>query len=323
MVEAVHIASAHVRAEVRATAAIVRLAEFRVGNHWVAPFADAPWAGDPAAPAGHMRWLGGEFFCLPFGGEARAEAPDGWAGGTATDPLHGACANADWTIAEVAADRVRLTLDYAPGDAVERVERTIACAPDAAALDIAVTIHARRATRLPAAFHPILRLPEHAGALHLATRFADARTYPVTLGGGLAPDANFTRVNAVPGARGLVDLSRLPLGPAGEECVQLLDVSAPIAAAYPEEGFALTLDWDRAALPHALLWLHDRGLATPPWNGGFRGLGIEPCAAAFGLSQEVRAGDNPIVAAGHATTLALDPAAPERLWLRIAVEALA
>ena len=323
MAETVQIASPHVRAEVRAEAAIVRLAEFRLGDRWIAPFADAPWAGDPAVAAGHMRWLGGEFFCLPFGGDAYPDAAGGWASTAGDTPLHGRAATNGWTITKAASDRVTLELAYPLGHAVERIERTVICASDTPVLDIAVSIHARRAARVPAAFHPILRLPERAGALRLDARFASARTHPDTRGPWLAPDRAFDSLARAPGRNGtVVDLSALPPGPAGEAVAQLLRVEGPITTAFVDESFALTLDWDRAALPHALVWVHDRAIDTPPWNGAFRGVGIEPCASAFDLPWAVSAGDNPLALAGETTALALDPTRPTDLWLRLHVSDL-
>ncbi len=311
------IASAHARAEVRATAALVRRVHLRLPDgRWIEPLADAPWAGDPTVASGHLRWLGGEFFCLPFGGAAVEPAPPGWSSMPADPLLHGPSADADWTVVATRADYVDLRLDYPPDHDILRVERRVACSPVAAALDITVTIHARRRARVPAASHPILRLPLRPGALRLAANFAVATTHPAGLG-TLRPQSAFGHLNLAPGRDGPLDFSRLPLGTPVEEVVQLLDVNGPVTATYVDEDYALTLDWDRDALPHALVWLHDRAIHSPPWNGAFRGLGIEPCASAFDLPAAISASDNPLALSGWRTALVLDPAIPKRLHLRI------
>ena len=319
---AMTIATSHVRATVRAEAAILCDVAMKVGDQWIEPFAIAPWAGDESVAQGHMRWLGGEFFCLPFGGEALDKADARWFSATPDLPVHGPSGNDRWTVINVHADAVTFALRYPEDHAVEQIERTVRCDSDRAAIDISVSIFARRPVRLPAAFHPILRLPETPGRLVLQSAFAVGHSYPLALSAGLAVDEQFTDLSHVPTTTGTADLTGLPLGPAGEAAVQLMRASSPVVAEYRDEGFALTVDWDRVALPHVLLWLHDRGLDTSPWNGRFRGLGIEPCAAAFDAGVARATGENPFSAAGEITALLLTPDRPTTLWLRMSAAAL-
>ena len=76
---------------------------------------------------GHLRRLGGEFFCLPFGGGGTVRDPvAGWESLTTAppnEPMHGPAANADWQI--IAHDRhcVSLALDLPDDYPVSRIER--------------------------------------------------------------------------------------------------------------------------------------------------------------------------------------------------------
>src|SRR5215207_4458446 len=108
--------SAHIRARVYLTGALFTEAEFRLPlGRWVRPLAEPPWPDslDPDLP-GHLRRLGGEFFCLPFGGSgAVREASPGWdrlADACLDGPMHGPSANADWRVTDHRKDRVTLAL---------------------------------------------------------------------------------------------------------------------------------------------------------------------------------------------------------------------
>jgi hypothetical protein len=311
------------RAILRATGAQVWRPAFRLPDgRWVEPLATAPWgaAGDrsgaPGLP-GHLADLGGEFFCLPFGGNAGILDPlPGWeaaeAGG-GPDPMHGPAANDPWHLVAATGLMAEAALDL-PGMALRR---RITAEGTSLLVEVGIRLDAPR--RVPVAFHPNLRLPDRPKSLALTARFAEGRSYPGRIGPGVifAPGARFTDLARVPGLSGPVDLTKLPIGARCDDVVMLFGCEPSIEATYPDEGFRLRLTWD-ARLPHCMLWLHDRGLDDPPWGGRFRTLGIEPMAAAFDLPEGMSTGDNPLRQDGHATCLDL-PAGETRLWLRLAV----
>ena len=74
-------------------------ARFRVRDRWVDPLAAAPWSGEPLERTSPevLRVLRGDFFCLPFGGNATAHA-----GGR--HPAHGETANRRWKLAANSSD---------------------------------------------------------------------------------------------------------------------------------------------------------------------------------------------------------------------------
>lgn len=296
----------------------------------VAPFAACPWAGEDSAEMraqpGHMQWLGGEFACLPFGagGPVEGATPD-WRGlldGSVNDLPHGHAANDLWRLVARTPSSVELALDYPAGHDIARLTRRVAGVAGRAALAFELVIEARRDCAYPVGLHPILALPERAGALRLEADFELGLTYPATVDPGAMPTSpgqEFHDLAAVPAPGGAVDLTRLPLTAPAEDVVQLLGMGGPVRAVNGEAGFALTLDWDRDLLPSCQIWISDRALRRFPWRGKFRGLGIEPTASAFDFALPVSLAANPITRRGHATTLPITAARPITLAYRVEV----
>jgi len=325
----IHIESEHVRGVVYRTAAVFTDVEFRLpSGRWIRPLAPVQWPyiSDADVP-GHLRRLSGEFFCLPFGGvgDIRDPAP-GWerlADPPVDVPMHGPAADADWDIVDHRKDHVTLALVYPEDHVVRRVERRITLSAHAPRAEIEVRIEARRSGRFPAAFHPILRLPDAPQGLTIAADFAQGFTYP----GVIEPDRmaaepgrRFATLSDVPKRRGgTVDLARLPLGPRTEDVALMAGMRGPVRANFEAEGFTVEIDWSRDLLPHCLMWIHDRGLDAKPWNGRYRGLGVEPLAAAFDGSWNLSAGSNPLSAQGYATSIGVEPGEPVVLNCAISV----
>jgi hypothetical protein len=255
------------------------------------------------AISGHLRELGGDFVCLPFG-RARAipDAPSDWAKVlTMNEPgmIHGPAADAEWTV-ESATDRsLRLTLSYPETSPVARLSRTIAARENAPALDLSLTIHARRVASVSVGLHPILRLPDHPGRLHLSADFAFGLTHPGQTPADVAQD--FATLSKVPRVGGAVDMSHVPLAPQTDLNVQLCGMRGPLTATYLDEDACLTIDWDRSLLPSLQIWHTDRGIGGAPWHNQFRGIGLEPVCAAFDLGDWAATSPNPIAARGVPT----------------------
>ena len=332
MSSAVRIETATARGTVYPTAALFTDIEFKLpSGRWVQPMATAPWEEvlDPAIP-GHLRRLGGEFFCLPFGGGGTVRDPVvGWQSLTTTppnEPMHGPAANADWEI--IAQDRhcVSLALDLPDDYVVSRIERRVALRPDHPSARSTVRLEIRRDGRVPVAFHPILRLPEDLSRLELSADFVQGFTYPAVIEPdrmACEPGQKFANLQHVPKRRGgSVDLSRLPIGQRVDDVVLLAGMNGPLRATFRDDGYELTVDWPRHLLPHCLVWIHDRGIDVPPWNGAYRGIGIEPLAAAFDAPWEVSLADNPLTMAGFPTALSVSRGRPVELFCELSVAAL-
>jgi galactose mutarotase-like enzyme len=293
--------------------------------------ATAPWGEvlDPGIP-GHLRRLGGEFFCLPFGGGGTVRDPvPGWESLTTVpgnEPMHGPPANEDWQIIAHDRNHVRMVINLPDEYPVSRIERRITLGLDRPSARTDVTLEIRRDGRVPVAFHPILRLPENLAQLVLSADFAQGFTYPAVIEPdrmATEPGREFARLEDVPKRRGgSVDLTHLPFGARVDDAILLAGMKGPIRASFLDEGFGVTIDWPRDLLPHCLLWIHDRGIDVPPWNGSYRGIGIEPMAAAFDAPWAVSVGDNPLNAAGFPTALEVSLGRPVELYCEMSVATL-
>ena len=131
------------------------------GGRTVSPLYVAPW-GDDARWPGLLRALRGEWPCLPFGAVAAPPGlPLGFETRNATDTWnHGYGANHMWRLVEKTADRLTLRIDYPSEEAIESLERTIEVDPEAPALIVSLTVHARRDVVLPFALHPTFAIPD-------------------------------------------------------------------------------------------------------------------------------------------------------------------
>jgi hypothetical protein len=321
--------SPYVRGRVYATGALFTEAEFRLASgRWARPLAEAPWSSEQDLELpGHLRRLGGEFFCLPFGGGGAIHEPaSGWEDLTRiplNEPMHGPAANDDWKFVEFCGTAATLALEGPLTSPVKRLERKITLASDRPRVNITVSIEMRKTARLPVAFHPILRLPGNPRMLHLEVDFALGFTYP----GIIEPDRmicepgrTFANLAHVPGRLGgAVDLLSLPLGQRVEDVVMLAGIRAPLRARFIEEGFEMEIDWSRTLLPHCMIWIHDRGLDMDPWTGRFRGLGLEPIASAFDGPWELSAGPNPLRDLGFPTSVFLPVESPTELYCSLTV----
>ncbi len=305
-----HLHWSHGTASVLTTAAMLASCQFTLKSGPFSPFARAPWLGQvqDAALSGHLRVLGGDFVGLPFGkGRAAAQVPAEWqmiGTGQTEGPVHGPAADQDWDTLDATDTAITLGLHFPASSPVLRVERRIAAQPNESAIDFTFTIFARQSASLPVGLHPILRLPDLPGRLHLSADFDFGMVHP-GYGGQIFPS-----LTAIPQPGGLLDLSQVRLSPARELNVQLCGMRGPLRATYLDEGAGVELDWNRTLLPSLQIWHTDRGIGGAPWHNAYRGLGVEPIASAFDLGTRVSCGPNPINARGIATALQIDPAAP-------------
>jgi hypothetical protein len=307
---------------VRSTAAMLWDCEFVLpSGRWFAPLARAHWAGDsgidPALP-GHLRHLGGEFVCVPFGiGGAPEDLLPAWASDSwkCINPRpHGLSADAAWELMSADSTHIQLRIAYPAEDDIDFLTRRISIAADASAIDLELRVHARRLTHQPIGLHPILRLPEWPSRLTIDSDFEFGMTYPARLPPGasrVALGQRFTRLDSIPGIRGgMVDYSSFPKEDPTEEMLLLCKVTSPVTVHYAAERAFLRIEWDTSVLPSCLLWPSDRALTESPCDGRFRGLGVEPVAAVFDASREFAVEDNFLNKMGVATAVHITPEAP-------------
>jgi hypothetical protein len=294
----------------------------------VSPLHVAPWGDDPGRKAFPpiLQELRGEWPCIPFGTDAPRALPEGWSASGETfdgaDIPHGHSSNAEWVFTSVSAHSIELTCDYPETHPIRRLTRTIAVDPEAPALDISLTVEARRPCRLPIGLHPTLRLPTEGTARLAPPAFRKGRVFPLDVEPGqglLVAGATFDWLQAIPRRTGgTLSLGHLPLSENAEELVQLCGVSGGFRLHHPD-GWHVALDWDTQHFPSLLLWISNRGRAYAPWNSRHVALGVEPVNAAFDLGPAISTAPNPISAAGIATAQAFDPDQPFTTRYRIGV----
>lgn len=297
----------------------------------VSPFHMAPWFAEPTAPdtPAIVRGLRGEWPCVPFGADGARHLPPGWRSDGPTfdgaDVPHGYGANAQWQFSPADRATLEISCHYPETHPIKLLRRTIRPDPAAPALDITLTVDARRACRLPIGLHPTFRLPQ-AGAVQLVPlAFRQGRVFPIAVEPSslLAPDASFQSLDAVPAVSGPpISLSRLPLGAKHEDLVQLCGVTGDFVLQYPDENFQLRLGWNTDHFPSVLLWISNRGRSYAPWNSRHVALGIEPVCSAFDLGPAVSNAANPISADGTPTAMLFTPNTAFTTQYRIAVEPL-
>lgn len=300
----------HGQATVLTTAAMLAQCSFVLPSGNFSPFARAPWMGSIHDPkiSGHVRELGGDFVCLPFGSAREIyNPPDNWKRlltGATAGHVHGPAADAEWEVLSASASAIKLGLHYPEDSPVLRIERTVAAHAGEPRLDCEFRIFARRKAAISVGLHPILRLPDRPGRLHIEADFAFGLTHPAYGG------EEFSRLDRVRSPTGLVDLSHVPLLLRIDINAQLCGMVGPVRATYLDEGAGLEIDWDRTLLPSLQIWHTDGGIGGAPWHNAYRGIGLEPVASAFDLDSSVSCAPNPINARGVATSIQLDPIVP-------------
>jgi hypothetical protein len=327
MDDVVELTWSHGRARVHATAAMLDDLVVTPDARSIAPLARRTWdSTDEAVQAlpGHLRVLGGDFVCAPFGSAlVPADAPPHWqaVASALPAPAHGIAADASWHLTADGPGGITATVEPDASSPLARLVRRIRGISGRARVEFDLEITARRAHRTTLGLHPILALPPAPAAIEVD--FAWGRVWPGRLhpAGRPLPDTTFTSLAEVPAVRepgGHVDLSRVPSPHPTEEVVQLVGARSPFTLRR-DDGVRVVVEWDDATFDSLLLWSSDRGIDAPPWNGRYRGLGVEPVISAFDLPPGTSLAGNPLSAAGARTSIELHPHRPVRTWHAIEV----
>ena len=130
-----HLHWPHGQATVLTTAAMLANCMFALPNAPFSLFARASWMSQVHDPTmiGHLRELGGDFACLPFGiGRPAPGAFPEWSAvisGPTQGPIHDPAADADWGVVAANDMAITLALVYPDTSPVLRVERTLTARP--------------------------------------------------------------------------------------------------------------------------------------------------------------------------------------------------
>jgi hypothetical protein len=290
-------------------------AVFTAGAKQASPFWVAPWWKEPCREEDPwiVRMLRGDFFCLPFGGNAEP-----WEGRSCA--LHGNTANECWEmVSRSEADgALSLRMEYGAGEVV----KTLRLEPGAPVIYQSHRVSCLGA-RMPVGHHPTLWCGDSPGAAFVDMSEPIAGfTLPAPVGTpetqGYALLASGTRITdrrRVPTVYGTVaDLTRYPIRRGHEDGVQYIcDQKKPFcftAVSFPSRGFVYFQLKDPRVLCSTVFWMCDGGRYGAPFSGRATGvLGAEEVTGCFfsGLKESVQ--ENALSREGFRTHLDFPAAA--------------
>lgn len=291
---------------------------YRQSDHPVQPYHISPWQDEKLkldVPV--LVTLRGDFFCMPFGGNA-----DPYQG--EKHPPHGETAGSEWTHVGTGTTGPVTTLTLT----LETKARPGKVTKQLSLVEGENVVYSRHviegfAGKTPLGHHATLAVPEKEGSLRIATspfrlgmtnpgvfsdpkqgeyqsfeigkRFTDLRKVPLLWKG--APDADVTRL---PARFGFADLLLLASEPA-----EKLNGPAWTTATNTEQGYLWFSLKDPSVLASTVMWIENHGRHGSPWSGRNRCLGLEDVTAFFadGLVPSTR--PNVLTEAGIPTALEL------------------
>ncbi len=286
----------------------------------IQPYAVAPWAeeiSDPPLPP-IIQALRGDFFCMPFGGNATPFRGE-------RHPIHGETANAPWTFESQSqkGETTRLHLSLKTRIRKGRVDKVISLVNGHDAVYCQDVVSGMEGP-MSWGHHATLQFPPQPGSGVISTSpFAYGQVYPEPAElpekhgySFLKPGAVFTTLNKVPTITGeITDLSRYPARRGYEDIAMVVsDPDVPFAWAavtFPRQRYVWFSLKDPRVLRGTVLWMSNGGRHYPPWNGRHVGvMGLEDVTSYFhpGLAESARA--NPLSEHGYATCAHLRPDRP-------------
>ncbi|MFI5356197.1 MAG: hypothetical protein ACHQ4G_02555 [Opitutales bacterium] len=284
----------------------------------IQPFAIAPWCGEtlPKGLPGVLRPLRGDFFCLPFGSDAKP-----WRG--ERHPAHGETAEGPWRLNRRESASMHLVAEMTTTVRPGRVVKRILLRPGETNLYIRHELHGLRGP-MSLGHHATLAFPDEPGAGRIAVspwRFAQVcpEQFEFPAQGGyssLKIGAHFRDLRRVPRATGgTADLTRYPAREGFEDLVMLSARAgsgpAWTAVTFPSRHYVWFALKDPRKLASTVLWHSNGGRHGAPWSGRHRRvLGLEEVTSYFHLGLAKSAAPNPVARRGIPTVLHLDPARP-------------
>jgi len=284
------------------------------------PFSVAPWAEeglDPSQPP-IIKALRGDFFCMPFGGNATAF-------GKERHPVHGETANARWQFQslETKASRTCLHLNLMTKVRSGQVDKRIWL------VDGQNTIYSQHVVSgmsgpMNLGHHAMLKFPDSAASGLVSTsRFVYGQVFPQAFElpekrgySWLKQGAEFESLEKVPTITGeTADLTRYPARRGFEDLVMLVcDTEVPFAwtaVAFPKERYVWFALKDPRILRETLFWISNGGRHYPPWNSRHVNvMGLEEVTSYFAIGLAESARKNPFSLKGFPTCLKLNPRKP-------------
>jgi len=295
---------------------------FKLGRKTVQPFSITPWWNEsPKGIPTMLRVARGDFFCAPFGGNAKPFRGE-------QHPAHGDSANLDYALESVIRtdDRVTLRASMRTQTRRGRVDKRLILRDGHAAVYCEHVLSGMSGP-MTIGTHPMIKFPDRPGSGTITTS-AFKRGYvvpeswetPENKGYSyLKTGASFSSLQRVPAAGGgTVDLTSFPARRGYEELIELIsDARQPFAwsaAAIPSEGWVFFQIKNPRVLRETVLWFSNGGRHFPPWNGRHVNVaGIEEVTAYFHLGLAESARPNLLTRAGAPTVVPMHPDRPLRV----------
>ena len=319
-------------------AAITRLGgqlapvRFRLGRKVVEPFSVAPWAEEKLEPGTQrvLQALRGDFFCAPFGGNARTFRGE-------KHPPHGEAASEPWRFESLVKNKATTELRLSLVTKVRRgrIDKLIQLRKGEPVLYCRHVLSGMKGA-MSIGQHAMLKFPTAKGSGFISTspikfgQVVPADFEDPAKGGytSLKPEAVFSRLDRVPKKDGgFTDLTRYPARLGFEDLVMVFHEARPdfawTAVTFPEQGYVWFSLKDPRVLRSSVIWISNRGRHYPPWSGRHIGvMGLEDVTAYFhyGLAESAQA--NPVNRRGFPTSVTLDPVKPLSVSYIMAVAAI-
>ena len=286
----------------------------------IRPYSVAPWAEEPVDRSlpPIIRVLRGDFFCLPFGGNALPFRHE-------KHQVHGETANARWRFESLETKDGRTCLHLSlktkvrPGQVDKRIWLV-----DRQNVVYSQDVVAGMRGPMNLGHHAMLKFPDLPASAWVATsRFVYGQVFPHAFElpekrgySCLKPGAEFRSLEKVPTLTGgMADLTRYPARRGFEDLVMLVsDPAAPFAwtaVSFPWQRYVWFALKDPRVLPETVFWISNGGRYYPPWNGRhINVMGLEEVCSNFHLGLAESARPNAVAAKGFPTCATLNPRKP-------------
>lgn len=296
---------------------------YRDTDQPVQPYYISPWQDEKRTlDVPVLVPLRGDFFCMPFGGNAEAH-------GGEKHPPHGETAGSTWSYVGTEQGKGTTTLSLAletkvrPGKVTKRLSLV-----DGHQVVYCQHVIEGFAGKTPLGHHATLAVPEKEGklrvsvspfrlgmtnpllfsnpaqgeyqSLQIGRSFDDLRRVPV-----LWKDAADADCTMFPARPGFADLLAVCSEPADKRAGP-----AWVTAAHQEQGYVWFSLKDPAVLPTTVFWIENRGRHGVPWNGRNRCLGLEDVCACFADGLVPSLQSNVLNKAGIPTAIELSKETP-------------
>lgn len=293
--------------------------------HPVQPYHITPWQDEPKQemPAPVLVPLRGDFFCMPFGGNAEEVNGE-------KHPPHGEVAGAPWKLlnspqsSDIATLKLEFTTHVRPG----KVTKELSLVKGQNVVYSRHTIEGF-AGSVPLGHHATLSMPDEDGRVRLSSsRMKFGMTYPGVFSDpksreyqALLPGTKWTDMTKVPAlAKNApdADLTRLPARSGFADLVQLIndpetETPAWMAATYADKGYVWYSLKDPRVLASTVLWIENHGRHGHPWNGRNNCLGVEDVTTYFADGLATSIGENVLSKQGIPTSVTLTAEHPTHI----------